>query len=187
MGEPAKNPGDKEVRIYSLATTAADAIVFLEEVGGSRLLPIWIGPVEGQAIAIKFSGIPLPRPFTHDLLLAIIQQTGYSVEKVSVDNVRENTFYATIHLKSEAGQKTIDARPSDAIALAVRAGSPIYVSEAVFSQSQVLSKPITADDVKQFKEQLKDIKPKDIFGGIQRKPETGAPPEKPQDKPSGEV
>ncbi len=162
-----KRTGVSEVRIYSLATTASDAIVFLEEIGGIRLLPIWIGPTEGQAIAIKFSGIPLPRPFTHDLLLSVIKQTGYTVESVSIDTLRENTFYATIHLKNGTETKAIDSRPSDAIALAVRAGAPILVAETVFAQSQVLNKPITQDEVRQFKDQLRDLKPKDIFGTTQ--------------------
>ena len=169
------------MRIYSLATTANDAIVFLEELGGIRLLPIWIGPSEGQAIAIKFSGIPLPRPFTHDLLLSVIQQTGYTVEHVSIDTLRENTFYATIHIKNGAEGKAIDSRPSDAIALAVRAGAPIFVAESVFSESQVLNKPITEDEVKQFKDQLHDLKPKDIFGNTQPPGNTGGQGSKPGD------
>ncbi|MFA5161436.1 MAG: bifunctional nuclease family protein [Elusimicrobiales bacterium] len=177
MEEHAKP--QKEVRIYSLATTASDAIVFLEEVGGIRLLPIWIGPIEGQAIAIKFSGIPLPRPFTHDLLLSIIKQTGYTVEKITIDSLRESTFYATIHIKKDGDAKDIDSRPSDAIALAVRAGAPIFVAEEVFAQSQVLNKPISEDEVKQFKDQLKDIKPKDIFGTLKSGGEPPPPPEKP--------
>jgi len=169
------------VRIYSLATTPTDAIVFLEEIGGVRLLPIWIGPMEGQAIAIKFSGIPLPRPFTHDLMLSIVAAAGYSVEKVSVDELKDNTFYASVYLKKEGGSLKVDSRPSDALALAVRAGCPIFIAENIFSQAQVLSKPITEDEVKQFKTQLKDLKPKDIFGDM-KKPRPGEPPQKPEEK-----
>src|SRR6185436_15697031 len=94
-----ENPEEKEVRIYSLATTVNECIIFLEEVGGSRLLPIWIGIQEGQAIAIRFSGIVLPRPLTHDLLLAAIKTVGYSVERVVICDIKENTFYARIHVK----------------------------------------------------------------------------------------
>src|SRR5271163_463334 len=88
--------GDKEVRIYSLATTANECIVFLEEVKGNRLLPIWIGLAEGQAIAIRFSGIVLPRPLTHDLLLSAVKQLGWEVSKVVVSDIKENTFYARV-------------------------------------------------------------------------------------------
>ena len=86
--------GEKEVRIYSLATTVNECIIFLEELSGSRLLPIWIGITEGQAIAIRFSGIVLPRPLTHDLLLAGIQELGFEVKKIVVSDIKENTFYA---------------------------------------------------------------------------------------------
>src|ERR1700679_1235639 len=90
--EKPRTRGEKEVRIYSLATTVNECIIFLEELEGSRLLPIWIGIAEGQAIAIRFSGIVLPRPLTHDLLLAGIQQLGFEVKKVVVSDIKENTF-----------------------------------------------------------------------------------------------
>ena len=117
--EPSKAVnGEKEVRIYSLATTVNECIIFLEELSGSRLLPIWIGITEGQAIAIRFSGIVLPRPLTHDLLLAAIQELGFEVKKIVVSDIKENTFYAKVHVSD--GKKTVqlDSRPSDAIAIA---------------------------------------------------------------------
>src|SRR3954464_12357980 len=96
--EKPDNSEEKEVRIYSLATTVNECIIFLEELEGNRLLPIWIGITEGQAIAIRFSGIVLPRPLTHDLLLAAIQQLGFEVKRVVVSDIKENTFYARIHV-----------------------------------------------------------------------------------------
>src|SRR5437867_6261447 len=101
---------EQEVRIYSLATTANECIVFLEEVSGNRLLPIWIGLPEGQAIAIRFSGIVLPRPLTHDLLLSTVKTLGWAIDKVVVDDLKENTFYAKIHLKSDGQECQIDSR-----------------------------------------------------------------------------
>jgi bifunctional DNase/RNase len=167
--ERKSRPGDeKEVRIYSLATTANECIVFLEEIEGNRLLPIWIGLSEGQAIAIRFSGIVLPRPLTHDLLLATVQTLGWAVVKIVVTDLRENTFYA------------LDSRPSDAIAVAVRAGCSMYVKERVFERCQVLSKPISEDEVKKFKEELKSIKPEDIFKDLQQKKKKKGPPKPPQ-------
>src|SRR3954471_7588606 len=95
--------GDKEVRIYSIATTQNECIIFLEEATGDRLLPIWIGLNEGQAIAIRFSGVVLPRPLTHDLIVALVKTLGWTVEKVVVNDIKENTFYARVHLKKEDG------------------------------------------------------------------------------------
>src|SRR5207302_6400410 len=100
--EPPKdsdNPQEREVRIYSLATTVNECIIFLEELSGNRLLPIWIGITEGQAIAIRFSGIVLPRPLTHDLLLATIKALGYAVDRVVICDIKENTFYAKIYIQ----------------------------------------------------------------------------------------
>ena len=166
--EPPK--GEKEVRIYSLATTVNECIIFLEELEGQRLLPIWIGITEGQAIAIRFSGIVLPRPLTHDLLLASIQQLGWEVKKVVVSDIKENTFYARIHASDGKKTVTLDSRPSDAIAIAVRAGCPILVHENVFERCQTLNKPISEDEVSKFKEELKNIRPEDIFKDLKGKP-----------------
>jgi bifunctional DNase/RNase len=170
--EPSKEPEsslEKEVRIYSLATTVNECIIFLEELTGSRLLPIWIGITEGQAIAIRFSGIVLPRPLTHDLLLSTIKALGYSVEKVVICDIKENTFYARIHISKGGSSHQLDSRPSDAIAVAVRAGCSIFVEDKVFARCQTLSKPITEDEVTKFKSELKNLKPEDIFKGLQEK------------------
>jgi len=184
--EKAKNDkprarGEKEVRIYSLATTVNECIIFLEELEGSRLLPIWIGIAEGQAIAIRFSGIVLPRPLTHDLLLAAIKQLGWEVQKVVVSDIKENTFYARVVVTDGKKVETLDSRPSDAIAMAVRAGCPIMVDESVFDRCQTLHKPISEDEVSKFKEELKSLKPEDIFKDLK-----GKPGEEPPPKPKGE-
>jgi bifunctional DNase/RNase len=177
---------EKEVRIYSLATTANECIVFLEEVDGNRLLPIWIGLSEGQAIAIRFSGIVLPRPLTHDLLLSSVKTLGWSIEKIVVTDLKENTFYAQILLKKDGEERSLDSRPSDAIAVAVRAGCSMFVKERVFERCQVLSKPISEDEVKRFKEELQNLKPEDIFKDIQKKKEKGKGRQKPAEEPKDE-
>ncbi|MBI4425112.1 MAG: bifunctional nuclease family protein [Elusimicrobia bacterium] len=160
---------EHEVRIYSLATTVNECIIFLEEVAGNRLLPIWIGLNEGQAIAIRFSGIVLPRPLTHDLLLSAVKMLGWSVDKVVVNDLKENTFYARIYLKKNGQETVIDSRPSDAIAVAVRAGCSIFVEEKVFQRCKVLSKPISETEVKKFKDELKNLRPEDIFKDLKEK------------------
>ncbi|MBI3550424.1 MAG: bifunctional nuclease family protein [Elusimicrobia bacterium] len=168
---------EKEVRIYSLATTQNECIMFLEEVNGNRLLPIWIGLSEGQAIAIRFSGIVLPRPLTHDLLLSTVKMLGWNVDKVVVHDLKDNTFYANIHLKKSGQATVVDSRPSDAIAVAVRAGCSIFVDERVFERCQVLNKPISETEVQKFKEELKNLKPEDIFKELKEKKTKPKPPE----------
>lgn len=176
---------EKEVRIYSLATTANECIIFLEELTGNRLLPIWIGITEGQAIAIRFSGIVLPRPLTHDLLLGAITGLGYAVEKVVVCDIKDNTFYARIRVVKEGQGVDLDSRPSDAIAVAVRAGCPIFVEEKVFANCQTLSKPITEDEVSKFKSELKNLKPEDIFKDLKKEPKEPKSRKKPAKEEPG--
>ncbi len=179
-GDKGKDPAGgapREVRIYSLATTVNECIIFLEELTGNRLLPIWIGINEGQAIAIRFSGIVLPRPLTHDLLLSALKTTGYTVRRIVITDIKENTFYAKIHIQKGTSELTLDARPSDAIAVAVRAGCPILVEERVFERCQTLNKPITEDEVSTFKDELKNLRPEDIFKDIKTKPKKKEDPE----------
>lgn len=184
---PAAAGAEREVRIYSLATTVNECIIFLEEMTGNRLLPIWIGITEGQAIAIRFSGIVLPRPLTHDLLLAAIKELGWSVKKVVVCDIKENTFYARIHVTDGKRTALLDSRPSDAIAVAVRAGCPIMVEEKVFDRCQTLNKPISEEEVGKFKEDLKNIRPEDIFKDLKKeKPEKGEEKKKPSKEDEGE-
>ncbi|MCX7641575.1 MAG: bifunctional nuclease family protein [Elusimicrobiales bacterium] len=162
-----------EVKIYSIASSLTESIVFLEEVHGIRILPIWIGPIEAQAIAIKMSGYPSPRPMTHDLLYRIIYQTGMKVEKIVIDSLQYNTFFSKIHIKKENGEVIqIDARPSDAIALSVRSGCPMYIIGEIFEATQVVTKPISEEEVADFKEKLKNfITAKDILGEQPKKEE----------------
>ncbi|MDE2491074.1 MAG: bifunctional nuclease family protein [Elusimicrobia bacterium] len=176
--KPRRAGTEREVRIYSLATTVNECIIFLEELGGSRLLPIWIGIAEGQAIAIRFSGIVLPRPLTHDLLLASITQLGWEVKKVVVSDIKENTFYARVVLGDGKKTENLDSRPSDAIAIAVRAGCPIFVDDSVFARCQTLNKPISEEEVGKFKEELKSLKPEDIFKDLKKPGPGDAPPAK---------
>ena len=114
----------------SPATGGAYAIL-LKEMNGNRRLPIIIGAFEAQAIALEIEGIKPPRPLTHDLLKITIDNLGAAIIEVIVDELKENTFYAKIIMEVSALTNEIDARPSDAIALAVRAQCPIYVAEAV--------------------------------------------------------
>lgn len=166
--EDAEDGKDFEVKIYSIATSLTESIIFLDELEGTRILPIWIGPMEAQAIAIRLSGYPSPRPMTHDLFFSLLKTLELTVEKVTVTDISDNTFYSVIRVTDKDGgnAREVDARPSDAVALAVRFGCPIYINERVFEKTQVLSKPITEDEVARFKQDLKNLKPNDIISQL---------------------
>ena len=118
-----------------------DQLIVLKEKGGSRLLPIVIGLNEASAIKLKISGFQPPRPLTHDLLHSTIENLEASIDKVIIDKLEDNTFHAKLVIKTNSGDtKVIDARPSDSIALAVRAHAPIFVEDEVVKQSDVFNK-----------------------------------------------
>jgi hypothetical protein len=106
-------------------------IIVLRDDSGERTLPIWVGVFEANAIALQMENVETPRPMTHDLLRNVIQDLDARVDHVVVCDLRENTFYAEIHLRSGGRPVTVDARPSDAIALALRTRAPIFVEESV--------------------------------------------------------
>jgi bifunctional DNase/RNase len=106
-------------------------IVILREVEGERILPIWIGPGEAQAIRRMLSGEPFPRPLTHDLLCLVVEGLKAKVTRVVISDLRENTFYATVIVQRDSDILSIDARPSDSIAIALRAKAPIFVNETL--------------------------------------------------------
>lgn len=112
-------------------------IVVLKEMGSTRFLPIWIGPFEADAITIELQNVEVARPLTHDLLKATIEQLGAEIVEVSITDLRNDTFYAEISLRLNGHQLAVDARPSDAIALAVRARVPVYVSAEVMEQAGI--------------------------------------------------
>jgi hypothetical protein len=118
-----------------------DQLIALKEKGGSRVLPIVIGLNEASAIKLKISGFNPPRPLTHDLIFSIINDLGATVEKVIIDKLEENTFHAKLIVKAADGSlKTIDARPSDSIALAVRSHAPILVEDEIIKQYESFNK-----------------------------------------------
>jgi len=125
-------------------------VVILKEKTTDRYLPIWIGPAEADAIAVKLQGVSVPRPLTHDLLQSVIDALGASVNSIIVNELRNDTFYAKITLDVDGSQMEVDSRPSDALALAVRAEMPIYVEESVLDKAGILldketGKPISEE------------------------------------------
>ena len=110
-------------------------IALLKETSGERILPIWIGPPEGDALALQLGGEAMPRPLTADLMAKLLEAAAARVERVAINSLRENTFYATIVLTTARGEQEVDARPSDALNLAVRVGARIFVDNAVMEHA----------------------------------------------------
>jgi uncharacterized protein len=156
-------------RLYSLSQVGGQCVMVLEEIDGPRLLPIWIGLYEGGAIGMALSGQQFPRPLTHDLFMVVIQQLGAKVKHVVITELKDSTFYAEVALQNGNKEMVIDARPSDSVALAVRANCPILVSDSVFKACPELLKPITEDEVNDFKKKLDTMTPEDFFKDLKKK------------------
>lgn len=138
-------------------------IVLLKQSGGSALLPIWIGSFEANAIALHLEGIEPPRPLTHDLLASVLQNLDATVQKVIVSELRDNTFYARIELHSARGPFTLDSRPSDAIALALRTESEIYAMPGVLASAQTSELlPSSLSDDERLKQWLQEVNPEEL-------------------------
>jgi len=113
-------------------------VVILKEKGTNRYLPIWIGPSEADAIAVKLQNVELQRPLTHDLLQSVIGSLGASVDHIVVSGLKDDTFYANLVLTVDGEKLDVDSRPSDALALAVRAGVPIFADESVLEKAGII-------------------------------------------------
>jgi hypothetical protein len=154
----------------------------LEEIDGPRLLPIWIGLYEGGAIGMALSGQQFPRPLTHDLFMTVVQHLSGKLKHVVITELKDSTFFAEIVLTKDNKDIVIDARPSDSVALAVRANCPIIVSDQVFKACPELLKPITEDEVSDFKKKLDTMTPEDFFKDLKKK-ESSSSEEPPRGEP----
>jgi uncharacterized protein len=113
-------------------------VVILKEKTSDRYLPIWIGPAEADAIAVKLQGVAVPRPLTHDLLSSVIDTLGATVNSIVVNDLKNDTFFAKVILDTDGKQLEVDSRPSDALALAVRTGVPIFADESVLEKAGIM-------------------------------------------------
>lgn len=133
-------------------------VVVLKETDSDRYLPIWIGPFEADAITIQLQGVHVPRPLTHDLLKSFIRELGIKVSHVLVSELRNDTFFARIVIDVDGDSMEIDSRPSDAIALAVRVGAPIFVSEQVMGLASITpEEEITAETEATTSQEAEDL------------------------------
>jgi hypothetical protein len=137
-------------------------IIILRDKEGQKVLPIWVGVSEANAIALQIENIATPRPMTHDLLRNVIQDLHASVQKIVVCDLQENTFYALIYLSLADDTVAIDARPSDAIALALRARAPIFVEEAVIDHAKTVDFSSEKADADRLQKWLESLDPDDL-------------------------
>ncbi len=157
----------ERVTVYGVSfdATSKQPIVLLKVEDANRFLPIWIGHPEAAAILMKLQGAELPRPMTHDLLAMAIERLSARVAAVTVTELRENTFYAVVHLEVSGEEVLLDSRPSDAIALAVRTDAPIYVSAELMNQSGIEFEREVQDVeevIKEFRHFLDNVSPQDF-------------------------
>jgi hypothetical protein len=137
-------------------------LVLLRDHEEMNFLPIWIGIFEAAAIAMELQNIKPPRPMTHDLLISFIESLGGELQRVVINDIKDGTFYAVIEVNKEKKLIKVDSRPSDAIALAVRAHIPIFVSEVVMMQAKLVNAEKDEKETKKFKEFIQNMKPEDF-------------------------
>lgn len=155
-----------EMKVMGIAidTASGSPIIVLNDKDNRKALPIWIGSAEASAIIRKIENIKVLRPMTHDLIIDIIEKTGYSVDRVEINDVEKETYFSTIYLTNEDGKEvTIDSRPSDAIAVAIRVDAPIFVSAKVLADGSV-SCDSEKDEAEsqEFRNFIQSIKPSDF-------------------------
>lgn len=138
-------------------------IVLLRDQEEMNFLPIWIGVFEAAAIAMELQGVQPPRPMTHDLLRNTIGNLGGKIKRAIINDIKDGTFYALVEIETKDGKiMNLDARPSDAIALAVRSHTPIFVSEVVMMQAKLVNSEKDAEETKKFKEFIENLRPEDF-------------------------
>jgi uncharacterized protein len=153
-----------EMVIYGVSfdLVGKQPIVLLKTADGNRFLPIWIGHAEAAAILMKLQGASTPRPMTHDLMADMLEQLDAEVVRITVTELRDNTFYASITVQQNGSELEIDSRPSDAIAIAVRSEVPIYAAEHVIEESAIEfegEEPNDEEVVDEFRKFLDDVSP----------------------------
>lgn len=155
-----------EMRVMGIAldTRTGSPIVVLHDRDNRKALPIWIGSAEASAIIRKIENIKSIRPMTHDLILDIVEKTGYKIVRVEINDVTEQTYYAAIVLRNaEEKEFYVDSRPSDAIAVAIRADVPIYISTKVLADGSISTDSVKdEEETLEFKKFIQNIKPSDF-------------------------
>lgn len=137
-------------------------IVILRDAENQRVLPIWVGPVEANAIALQIENILPPRPMTHDLLRQVLEELGATLVRIVIEDLKDNTFYAYLELRRQGEVTRLDARPSDALALALRTKSPIFVHPRVLDLAKTLDVTPEQADQERLQKWLESLDPDDL-------------------------
>ncbi len=154
-----------EMKVMGIAldTRTGSPIVVLHDLDNRKALPIWIGSAEASAIIRKIEKLSVARPMTHDLIISIVQKTGYKIDRIEINDVEKETYYATIFMTKGEETIEIDSRPSDAIAVAMRAEAPIFVTANVLMNGSVSTDSARDEEESQeFKDFIQSIKPSDF-------------------------
>ena len=151
-----------EVNSIRLEESSETPILLLLDPSTQKVLPIWIGAIEAVSIAYAQEGVLHDRPQTHDLLLNMVEALDGTINEVNISNIEENTYFADIILNTINGTVTLSARPSDAIALALRSNIPVTVNQDVFETNSIDLIIDNSNEIEEFKEFIKDIKPEDF-------------------------
>ena len=155
-----------EMKVMGIAldTRTGSPIVVLHDKDNRKALPIWIGSAEASAIIRKIENLTVSRPMTHDLIINMIEKLGYTLDKIEINDVEKETYYATMFIKDKDGNLTeIDSRPSDAIAVAIRVDAPIFVTANVISNGSVSTDSAKdEEEAQEFKKFVQSIKPSDF-------------------------
>ncbi len=160
--QPSTASVQMEVKGLMLDPTSNLPIVILRDESTNSFLPIWIGVFEANAIALRIEGVETPRPMTHDLMRSFLEDLGVKVTKILISDLRENTFFAEIHLTLGQRDLQVDSRPSDALALALRTEAPIFVRQAVLDKAQAIDLAGDLEDDERLKKWLEDASDEDL-------------------------
>ena len=165
-----------EMKVMGIAldTRTGSPIVVLHDKDNRKALPIWIGSAEASAIIRKIENLVVARPMTHDLIINIIENTGYDLDRIEIKDVEKETYFASIILKNDEGEEVeIDSRPSDAIAVAIRIDAPIFVSSKVLANGGVSTDSARDEEESQeFKDFIQNVKPSDFEKLLKDNPES---------------
>ena len=165
-----------EMKVMGIAldTRTGSPIVVLHDKDNRKALPIWIGSAEASAIIRKIENIVVARPMTHDLIISMIEKTGYTLDRIEISDVEKETYFASLCLVNKEGNEIeIDARPSDAIAVAIRVDAPIFVSATVLASGSVSTDSAKdEEESKEFKDFIQSVKPSDFERLLKEFPES---------------
>ena len=165
-----------EMRVMGIAldTRTGSPIVVLHDKDNRRALPIWIGSAEASSIIRKIENLAVSRPMTHDLIINLIEKTGFVLDKIEINDVEKETYYATLFLTNSEGTTVeVDARPSDAIAVAIRVDAPIFVTSNVLSKGSVSTDSAKDEqESEEFKNFVQSLKPSDFEKLLKENPES---------------